>query len=572
MRIVRFSVNNFRCIEGGLDQNAVTFDGSYTIFIFGQNNVGKSSFLKAYKAYYDNGVEANDFSFVPEGEPKKDVEMELWLQIEEGLDKEHIDAVSNGKYNSLAAFLDSGILKVKRVWSGPRVAKNFTIDPSTGEWIEKNYGGIGLDGVFQSLLPKPLFVQAMPTEEQVKTVVNEILKEVANARLTKEQIQELEAAQATIKDLQDKVYDRESIDEYQRLVNERFSQLFDSYKIEIDDGVSRLKYTHDKLGKDFEIDFKHTENDQSTDYTKMGHGAVRMAIFLLMLMRDKLQGQGLSQKTYLVLFEEPELFLHPKLTKKLRQLIYDVSAADMPFQVLCASHSPQMIDMTKDHTSLVRMVKKIGESHLYQIVKDDLKTSEQTTQEQIKQKVHEVLRLNPFVCESFYADEVVLVEGDTEAVMWRAYLQEFNPSKDIFVVNCGTCNNIPFYQKIFSKFNITYSVICDTDHLKKGDASTNRTGWDQQTENPTFTSHIQKSIADQIVVDRANGLAKKFFVCAPTFEPLHEALSEPFKYEKSGEGKPVSANLYWEKIVVAKDNPAFSEVPIIKYIKSILEG
>ncbi|HUC89450.1 MAG TPA: AAA family ATPase [Patescibacteria group bacterium] len=571
MRIVRFSVNNFRCIEGGLGQNSVTFNGSHTIFIFGQNNVGKSSFLKAYKAYYDNSVEADDFSFASEGEHQKNVEMELWLQIEGETDKQHIDTASNGKYDNLTSFLDNGILKVKRIWSGPKDTKNYTLNPSTGGWDEKSYGGIGLDGVFQSLLPKPLFIQAMPTEEQVKTVVNEILKEIANSKLTKEEIQELEEAQTKIKNLQDKVYDKNSINEYQRLVNESFSKLFESYKIEIDDGVSRLKYTHDKLGKDFEIDFKHTENDQSTNYAKMGHGAVRMAIFLLMLMRDKLQGQGLSQKTYLVLFEEPELFLHPKLTKKLRQLIYDVSAANMPFQVLCASHSPQMIDITKDHTSLVRMVKNISETHLYQILNSDLRNDEQATEEQVKQKVYEILRLNPFVCESFYADEVVLVEGDTEAIIWRGYLQEFDTPKDIFIVNCGTCNNIPFYQKIFSKFNIPYSVICDTDHLRK-DGVTARTGWDGNIENPSFTSHIQKSIADQIAVDRSNGLTKKFFVCAPTFEPLHEALDEPFRYEKSGEGKPVSANVYWAKLVANKKNTEFANVPIIKYITSVLEG
>lgn len=36
--------------------------------------------------------------------------------------------------------------------------------------------------------------------------------------------------------------------------------------------------------------------------------------------------------------------------------------------------------------------------------------------------------------------------------------------KDVFIVNCGTVNNIPFYQKIFSKFSIKYNIICDTDN------------------------------------------------------------------------------------------------------------
>ncbi|WP_375708490.1 TOPRIM nucleotidyl transferase/hydrolase domain-containing protein, partial [Escherichia coli] len=65
-----------------------------------------------------------------------------------------------------------------------------------------------------------------------------------------------------------------------------------------------------------------------------------------------------------------------------------------------------------------------------------------------------MLRFNPYICESFYADEVLLIEGPTEEIICRAYLQELPSSKNIFVLNCGTVNNIPFYQKIFSQFNI----------------------------------------------------------------------------------------------------------------------
>lgn len=570
MRLVQFSANNYRCIEGGLEQNTIRFGDCHTIFIFGQNNVGKSSFLKAYEAYYQASVREEDFSFVYGDDQRKNIEMELWLLVEEDIDKEQINNHSNGKYDSLTTFLDNGILKVKRLWSDSKTSKNFTWNPSNSEWVEKNYGGIGLDRVFQSMIPKPLFIEAMPSEGQVKSVVNEVLKEIAEAKLTKEQSKELADAQTTINELQNKVYDRPTIAKYEEEVNKEFSKLFTSYKIAIDEGTSRVKYTSDKFGKDFEIDFKHAQNDQSTTYERMGHGAVRVAIFLLMLMRDELRGQGLTKKSHLVLFEEPELFLHPSLTKKLRKLVYEVSAQDMPFQVLCASHSPQMIDITKDNTSIVRMIKGESETKLFQVEKSDLRNEEQTTLNQIKQKVHELLRFNPFLCESFYADEVVLVEGDTEAIILRAYQQEFEDTKEVFIVNCGTCNNIPFYQKMFSKFHIPYSVICDTDHyLSTHPEETNRTGWNEQYENPTFTSHIQQSIAIQYEVDRQLGLTRKFFVCAPTFEPYHENLNEPYKYEKSG-GKAVSANQYWEKIVLHKTDAGFKEVPIIKYADAIL--
>ncbi len=570
MKLFQLSVNNYRCIRGGIEQNTIKFDESNTIFIFGRNNVGKSSFLKAYQAYYESLVKDEDFSFWKEGEERKNIEIELCLKIEEDKDKALINAVSNGKYDSLSKFLENNILKVKRLWADSKTSKNFTWDPSENKWIEKSYGGIGLDRVFQSMLPKPLLIQAMPSEDQVKTVVNEILKEIAEAKLTKAQSDALDKAKETIKKLQDEVYDKQTIKKYEEQVNKEFNKLFKSYKIAIDDGTSNVAYTENKLGKKFEIDFKHSQNNQTTSYERMGHGAVRMAIFLLMLLRDELRGHGITQKSHIVLFEEPELFLHPTLTKKLRDLVYEVSAKDMPFQVLCASHSPQMIDITKDDSSLVRMIKDETGTNLYQVEKVDLKNTEQTTLEDVKQKVHELLRFNPFVCESFYADEVVLVEGDTEAIILRAYQQEFE-TKEAFIVNCGTVNNIPFYQKMFSKFNIPYSLICDTDHRSEGDSSdTNKTGWDENYEQPKFTSHIQQSIATQYEVDKATGVAQKFFVCAPTFEPHHQTLEEPYKYERNPGGKTVSANQYWEKIIVNKEEDGFNKIPIIKYANSIL--
>jgi AAA15 family ATPase/GTPase len=54
MKIISFGVNNFRGISGGLENNTIEFNNSNTIFLLGQNNVGKSSFLKAYEFFYKN--------------------------------------------------------------------------------------------------------------------------------------------------------------------------------------------------------------------------------------------------------------------------------------------------------------------------------------------------------------------------------------------------------------------------------------------------------------------------------------------------------------------------------------
>ncbi len=39
---------------------------------------------------------------------------------------------------------------------------------------------------------------------------------------------------------------------------------------------------------------------------------------------------------------------------------------------------------------------------------------------------------NPHVCEAFYADKVILVEGDTEAIVYRALLKEYYPEEEVF--------------------------------------------------------------------------------------------------------------------------------------------
>lgn len=248
----------------------------------------------------------------------------------------------------------------------------------------------------------------------------------------------------------------------------------------------------------------------------------------------------------------------------------------MPFQIVCASHSPQMIDISKDHTSLVRMVKSdTGATSLYQVKREDLKNEEQKTDEEIKQKIYELLRFDPFVCESFYADEVVLVEGDSEAIIWRGYEQNVGLSdRNIFVVNCHSCNNIPFYQKVFSKFNIRYSVICDTDHTSSGDKpGTNKNGWNMNLDEPKFQSGIQKVIEDLYYEDKNKNLAVQFLVFPMTFEPCHIALDEPYRYEDSGtDGKPFKADRYWKKIVNHKDEKGFSDVPIISYIQKIINA
>lgn len=582
MKIVSFGINNFRGIHGGLEQNTIRFDDSNTIFLFGQNNVGKSTFLHAYETYYENkAITANDFH---KQDSAKTIEFQLEVEFDEN-DLQRVEEVAPTKVESLKKYLKDGrYLLVKRYVEGkqqkdtvkPEPPVNYTYNPENKTWDDKNYGSIGLDNVFQALLPTPIFIKAMPTEEELESIVNKILQEKAKRQLEDKERKELQEAKEAILKLQNKMYNPESISQYKNAVNEHFQKVFPDTQIEFEDEDS-TRYTPDKLGKKFKLHFNKLDVDGKKDesiptaYENIGHGAVRTAIFTLLLMQDVADEykREKGRKDFLVLFEEPELFLHPKLMRELRELIYKVSDDDYPYQLLCASHSPQMIDISKPKSSLVRMisVKEAG-TKLFQIDEEYLKSASNTsTTQELKQELYEVLRFNPYICESFYSDEVILLEGPTEEIIARGYFEEKSSSKNFFIINCGSVTNIPFYQRVFSKFFIKYHVICDSDGSAHKGIDEN--GFVQ------FSEKIQKSIYEQLVSDtKKEGYKTGLFrIHEITFEPAHRVLDidENLRMDsESGNGKPFDANKYWkEKLHPNIDNEKINKVPIIRYLNEI---
>ncbi len=546
--------------------------------------------LSAYDFLYSGkSPTEDDFYKKNEGLP---VEFELEALID-AKDLGYIEESQPKKVESFKKYLSNGgIIKIRRVFNALREKgkmkienpKDTTLNPVSGDWEESAFGTIGLSQIFQYLLPTPILIKAMPTEEEVELVINEVLSSKAKQRLNAEDFHELSDARKTIRVLQDKMYNPDSIKKYKEEINSHFKKLFPDIFIEFDD-VDKVKWTEDKFGKRFGVHFQRNKEDGTRDdsiptsYQTIGHGAIRSAIFSLLLMRDVAEERDRveNRKEYLVLFEEPELFLHPKLMRELRELIYSVSGVTYPYQLLCASHSPQMIDISKPDSSLVRMVRDTNRTILYQIDKEDLKNASGAKDTAtLKEQMYEVLRFNPHICESFYADEIILVEGPTEEVLIRAILQkeEGKYDKEVFVVNCGSVTNIPFYQKVYSKFLIKYHIICDTDNATQ-------CGKDEYGI-PCFSDGVQKSIYEQFKQDR--GSEKKcagiLHIHHPTFEPVHgeDSIPEMLRFNENGEdykasnGKPLNANLYWRRVLEPNyEHPDIEKVPIIKAVRDMMK-
>ena len=291
-------------------------------------------------------------------------------------------------------------------------------------------------------------------------------------------------------------------------------------------------------------------NDGYRSFDLQGHALIRQALVTLLgLFKNTEDG-----KKHIILFEEPELYLHPSNKRKFRETLYKLANGDN-YQVICVSHDPQLIDLSKPHTSLARFIKgDDGKTEIYQ-TDEDLFVKDVET----KDRVQMLNRFNPHLCESFFSDEVILVEGDTEAIITRQLLLEHFPEKEIFVVNTGSKNNIPFFINVLSNFKIKQHIIHDSDErylYEKGVVKYNNDG--EKTSNSAWTMNEKIWDAMQIASAR-NGCEINRYVSIRNFEHAHNYSHD------SKKGKPLSAFEYAKTLDINDDS-----LSIVNQLKKIV--
>ena len=113
----------------------------------------------------------------------------------------------------------------------------------------------------------------MPTEAEGEAIINEILQQKAKAKLEDKDREELKVAQAKIQELQDKLYNPESIQSYKTEVNKYFQSLFPNTKIELSE-KDKAKWTENSIGKSFAIHFEHNSNGEKDETIPTSHERV----------------------------------------------------------------------------------------------------------------------------------------------------------------------------------------------------------------------------------------------------------------------------------------------------------
>lgn len=212
-----------------------------------------------------------------------------------------------------------------------------------------------------------------------------------------------------------------------------------------------------------------TVNDGvETDVLAKGHGLQRCIVFsLLRTLIDTERvdhGQtGRGSRSIILGIEEPELYIHPQLSK----LFYDVMRAfGDSDQIIYTTHSPLFVNAYNYQEVAIASKATVEQG-------TKIKTAPHGLFDDLEEaRVFKGLsRFNASVNELFFAKKVLVVEGPEDLIAITSTLAKLgmirNRTEEInwTVLVAGGKESIPFFQRVMNAFDITYSVLHDTDVL-----------------------------------------------------------------------------------------------------------
>jgi putative ATP-dependent endonuclease of OLD family len=257
------------------------------------------------------------------------------------------------------------------------------------------------------------------------------------------------------------------------------------------------------------IEDEHLDG-QRVNLGSYGQGLQRHLIYtLIRLSAGCVEPRAEKKKEFtpdftLILFEEPEAFLHPSQQERINRSLRTL-ATEQNQQVIITTHSPRFVSkQVSDLTSIIRLQKTGAITERFQISRDQLEKildqsrglyqhfsdmlQQNHVPEPLKKKIRSkclvgdspddedpaleneairfILWLNPERASLFFAQHVVLCEGATEKAMFEYLIDtawQDLADKNIYVADALGKFNIHRHMALLSGFGIQHSVLFDRD-------------------------------------------------------------------------------------------------------------
>lgn len=171
----------------------------------------------------------------------------------------------------------------------------------------------------------------------------------------------------------------------------------------------------------------------TTPVDNQGTGMIRSAVFGILRYRQKLlsEKEDEHQRSLIICFEEPEIYLHPSAANQMRNTLYELSSVNS--QIVATTHSPYLIDISRERKQILNRLKN-NENF---IICDTFSVWEQfkKLQENDKIYVKMLLKIDDYVSRVFFTKNVVIIEGDTEEIVIKESLRRLDKEQYLRIVS-----------------------------------------------------------------------------------------------------------------------------------------
>ena len=233
-------------------------------------------------------------------------------------------------------------------------------------------------------------------------------------------------------------------------------------------------------------EIKLVEDGYRSTVTRTGHGLQR--IFIMSILQHlaeaqtgRAEGSSDESPTMVLVIDEPELYQHPNRQRHMSQVFRSLATGSIlgvlrGTQIVCSTHSPHFVGM--DKLNQIRLLRKTADGHgrpretrisstsLGKVAAALPAMSGQrtTTARALEQKLRTIM--TPMMNEGFFADVVVLVEGEGDRAALTAAAKSMGiplESHGISVIQCGGKPNLGRPAAIFRQLRIPLYVVWDND-------------------------------------------------------------------------------------------------------------
>tara|TARA_R110000772_G_scaffold268718_1_gene397911 strand:+ start:491 stop:2137 length:1647 start_codon:yes stop_codon:yes gene_type:complete len=458
MKLSALLIKNFKGIN---EEIKILIDN--IVVLIGPNNSCKSTILDAYESYVSMGTALN-IDYFHERDPSNAI---CITGVFTDVTPDDIDLLGQEWYlENDITFGNCAKFQIR--WGTPdEKGVKYSFSNQTNDW--KKGGAGGWDTILQSRLPVPIRVNPKDGYDALEKVVKDLAAKNA-AKMLKDDKSKVAGIVAEIEKLAKEVEAEISgdINKLNSEIESEIKKLFPTVKVGFETGVGKFKPEDAiKDGSKFYLE----SNGYTAALEHQGTGIQRAFLWSAI---NALCSQGKFKKgTKLVsdgapkvlLLDEPEINLHPSIIRAARKAIYALAEV-AGWQVICTTHSPIFIDLTQDHTTLIKVSNSSSGVFYFQTDKSQFSDEE-------KENLKMLNRCCPTVNEFFFYDNSVLVEGDTEYLAYQHLIEGTEFEDSHCVINCRGKANIPTFIKIFDQFKAAAIAVHDLDTKLRKDGAKN---------------------------------------------------------------------------------------------------